>query len=137
MKRAGRMAGSEAPTTIDEYIAAFSPEVRKILQAIRKTIRGVEPGFEEGIRYGIPTLRLDGKNVVHFAGYSKHTAVYPAPRGSREFAKELAAYGGGKGTVQFPLGEPVPHDLIRRIVEFRVREHRAKRGPPASSKTRR
>ncbi|HJU86416.1 MAG TPA: DUF1801 domain-containing protein [Gemmatimonadota bacterium] len=115
--------------TVDEYVAAFPPKVRKILQAIRKTIRSVEPEFEEAIRYGIPTFQLDGKNVVHFAGHAKHTAVYPAPRAAPELAAELARYGGGKGTVQFPLDSPVPHDLIRRIVEFRVREHRAKRPP--------
>ncbi|HET6616656.1 MAG TPA: DUF1801 domain-containing protein [Gemmatimonadota bacterium] len=120
-------AGAPDASTIDEYIAGFPPKVRKILRTIRKTIRSVEPEFEETIRYGIPTLQLDGKNVIHFAGHTTHTAVYPAPRGEREFAKELAAYGGGKGTVQFPLDEPVPHDLIRRIAEFRVREHRAKR----------
>ena len=122
-----KRAGASDATTIDEYIAGFPPKVRKLLQAIRKTIRGVEPRFEETIRYGIPTFRLDGKNVIHFAGHTKHTAVYPAPRNERAFAKELAEYEGGKGTVQFPLDEPVPHDLIRRIAEFRVREHRAKR----------
>lgn len=113
-----------APSTVDEYLAGFPADVRKILTAIRKTIREVEPEFEEAIRYGIPTFQLDGKNVIHFAGHSKHTALYPAPRGSREFTRELAAYRGGKGTVQFPLTEPIPLDLIRRIVEFRVREHR-------------
>lgn len=127
MRRAGATPGSPAPPTIDAYIAGFPPEVRKILRAIRQTIRSVEPGFEEAIRYGIPTFRLDEKNVVHFAGHVKHTAVYPAPRGAPELAAELERYGGGKGTVQFPLDAPVPHDLIRRIVEFRVREHRAKR----------
>ena len=126
MKRAGLTPQAPPPATTDAYIAAFPLGVRKILRAIRKTIRGVEPDFEEAIRYGIPTFQLDGKNVIHFAGHAKHTAVYPAPRGSKEFAKELAGYGGGKGTVQFPLDEPVPHDLIRRIVEYRVREHRGK-----------
>jgi uncharacterized protein YdhG (YjbR/CyaY superfamily) len=124
MKREGAGAA-----TVDEYVAAFPPEVRKILQSIWKTIRSVEPQFEEAIRYGIPTFQLDGKNVVHFAGHAKHTAVYPAPRGAPEFSAELARYGGGKGTVQFPLGAPVPHDLIRRIVEYRIREHRARRQP--------
>ena len=120
---------ADAPdsATIDQYIAGFPPKVRKILRDIRRTIRKVEPDFSETIRYGIPTFQLDGKNVIHFAGHAKHTAVYPAPRGSKELAKELASYGGGKGTVQFPLNEPVPHDLITRIVDYRVREHRAKR----------
>jgi uncharacterized protein YdhG (YjbR/CyaY superfamily) len=122
MKRKG--AGA---TTVDEYVASFPPKPRKILRSIRKTIRSVEPDFEEAIRYGIPTFRLDGKNVVHFAGHAKHTAVYPAPRAAPELRAELARYGGGKGTVQFPLDEPVPHDLVRRIVEYRLREHRAGR----------
>ena len=126
MKRSGRPGDSGVASSIDAYIASFPPEARKILREIRKTIRSVDPDFEEAIRYGIPTFRLDGKNVIHFAGHTNHTAVYPAPRGSKEFAKELAAYAGGKGTVQFPLDEPVPHDLIRRITEFRVREHREK-----------
>lgn len=113
--------------TVEEYIASFPPKVRKILQDMRRTIRRVEPEFEETIRYGIPTYQLDGKNVIHFAGHSQHTAVYPAPRGSKQLSKELSSYAGGKGTVRFPLDEPVPHDLIRRIAEFRVREHREKR----------
>ena len=120
-------AGAPDSATIDQYIAGFPPKVRKILRDIRRTIRKVDPDFVETIRYGIPTFQLDGKNVIHFAGHAKHTAVYPAPRGSKELAKELASYGGGKGTVQFPLDEPVPHDLIKRIVDYRVREHRAKR----------
>ena len=82
MKSAGSTPGAPPSSTIDAYIAAFPPEVRKILNAIRKTIRSVEPAFEEAIRYGIPTFQLDGKNIVHFAGHAKHTAVYPAPRGS-------------------------------------------------------
>jgi uncharacterized protein YdhG (YjbR/CyaY superfamily) len=121
------MKPDPAPATVDEYIAGFPDDVRKILKDIRRTIRKVEPEFEEAIRYGIPTFQLDGKNVIHFAGHTKHTALYPAPRGSKEFARELAAYRGGKGTLQFPLNEPIPHDLIRRIVEFRVRERRETR----------
>ena len=111
-----------APASVDEYIAGFPDDVRKILEDIRRTIRKVEPGFQEAIRYGIPTFQWNGKNVIHFAGYKNHVGVYPAPRESEEFREELSAYKGGRGTVQFPLSEPIPHDLIRRIVEFRVRE---------------
>lgn len=118
-----RPAGAPA-ATMDEYIAGFPEDVRKILKDIRRTIRKVEPEFEETIRYGIPTFQLNGKNVIHFAGYKNHIGLYPAPRTSKEFRSELSAYKGGKGTVQFPLSEPIPYDLIRRIVEFRVREHR-------------
>lgn len=82
------------------------------------------PGAEEAIRYGIPTLRLDGKNVIHFAAFAKHVSVYPAPRGVPELEEELAGYGGGKGTLQMPVNRPLPLDLVRRIARYRLREHR-------------
>lgn len=117
---------SASVASIDDHIAGFPDEVQTILREIRRTIREVEPAFEETIRYGIPTFRLNDKNVIHFAGHKNHVGLYPAPRESEEFRAELSAYKGGKGTVQFPLFEPIPFDLIRRIVEFRVREHRAR-----------
>ena len=110
------------PASVDEYIARFPDDVRGILEEIRRTIRDAAPDLGEAIRYGIPTFQWNGKNVIHFAGYKNHVGLYPAPRESEEFREELSAYKGGKGTVQFPLSEPIPHDLIRRIVEFRVRE---------------
>jgi uncharacterized protein YdhG (YjbR/CyaY superfamily) len=115
------------PRSIDEYIAGFPAGVQEVLREIRRTIREAAPELEEAIAYRIPTFRLDGKNLIHFAGYAKHVGVYPAPRGSAEFRDELAAYAGGKGTLQLPLGQPMPLDLIRRIVEFRVRERRGDR----------
>jgi uncharacterized protein YdhG (YjbR/CyaY superfamily) len=107
---------------MDEYIAGFPDAVREILEDIRRTIRDAAPDLEEAIRYRIPTFQWNGKNVIHFAGYKNHIGLYPAPRESEEFRAELSAYEGGKGTVRFPLSEPIPFDLIRRIVEFRVRE---------------
>lgn len=124
--------GSQAKS-IDEYIAAFPPEVQRILERIRATIRRAAPGAEEAIKYRIPTFTLGG-NLVHFAAYKTHIGLYPAPRGSGQFKKELAGYAGGKGTVRFPLDEPIPYDLIRRIVRFRVEENRKKAAARAKAR---
>ena len=112
-------AKQTAPQNIDEYIAGFPKEVQKILQKIRMTIRKAAPKAEEAIKYQIPTFVQDG-NLVSFAAYKNHIGLYPAPRKADKFKKELADYEGGKGTVQFPLDEPVPYDLISRIVKFLV-----------------
>lgn len=111
-----------APRDIDEYIAGFPPDVQKTLKKVRQTIRKAAPEAEEAIRYQIPTYTLNG-NLVFFAGYKKHISIYPAPRGNAAFKKELSGYKGGKGTVQFPLDQPIPYDLITRIVKFRVEEN--------------
>jgi len=108
------------PKNIDEYIAAFPPDVQEILQQIRTTIAKTVPDATEAISYQIPCFKLGGKNLVHFAAFKNHVSVYPAPRGVKEFKAELAAYMGGKGTVQFPLDRPLPTDLIVRIVNYRV-----------------
>lgn len=107
------------PTDIDAYIGSFSPDVQKILKRIRAAIRKAAPKAVESISYQIPTYKLDGKVLIYFAGFARHVSVYPAPREAKEFKKELAAYKGGKGTVQFPLDKPIDHDLITRIVKFR------------------
>ena len=109
------------PADIDEYIAGFPTNVQKILQRIRKTIRKAAPEAEEVISYRMPAFKLN-RILVYFAGYQNHISLYPAPRGAAEFKKELAQYEGGKGTVQFPLGKPVPYDLITRIVRHRINE---------------
>jgi uncharacterized protein YdhG (YjbR/CyaY superfamily) len=108
-----------AARNIDEYIEGFPPDVQKILQKIRLTIRKEAPDAEEAIKYQIPTFVLKG-NLIFFAGFKNHVSVYPAPRGDEKFKKKLAAYEGGKGTVRFPLDKPVPFDLIRRIVKHRL-----------------
>lgn len=122
-----------APTTIDEYIAGFPPEVQKILQKIRLTIRKVAPGAEETIGYQMPTFKLNG-NLVHFAAFKNHIGFYPVPTGIEKFKKELAAYEQGKGSVQFPLDQPIPYDLISRIVKFRVKENTARAAAKAGAK---
>lgn len=114
-----------APTTIDEYIAVFPDDVQLILQQIRQTIHEAAPEAQETISYQMPTFKLHG-NLVHFAAFKKHIGFYPVPSGIEAFKDELAAYAGGKGSVQFPLSEPIPYDLIRRIVTFRVAENLAR-----------
>jgi uncharacterized protein YdhG (YjbR/CyaY superfamily) len=110
------------PTSIDEYIAGFPPEVQEILEKIRATIREAAPEAEETIKYRMPTFTLNG-NLVHFAAFKKHIGFYPVPTGIEKFKKELSVYAGGKGSVQFPLDEPIPYDLINSIVRFRTEEN--------------
>ena len=111
-----------APKTIDEYIAGFPPDVRRTLKQIRSTIRKAAPVAEEAIAYQMPTFRQHG-NLVHFAAFKNHIGFYPAPRAIEEFKKELAAYEGSKGTVRFPLDQPIPLGLIGRMVKFRVKKN--------------
>jgi uncharacterized protein YdhG (YjbR/CyaY superfamily) len=113
------------PRTIEEYIAGFPPDVQKILQKIRMTIRKAAPEAKETISYQMPTFTLNG-NLVHFAAFKKHIGFYPVPTGIEAFKKELSVYEGGKGSVQFPLDKPIPFSLISRIVKFRVKENLAK-----------
>lgn len=108
--------------TIDEYIATFPAEVQKLLQEMRATIRAAAPEAQEKISYQMPTFYLKG-NLVHFAAHQKHIGFYPAPTGIEAFQAELAVYKGAKGSVQFPIDQPLPLDLVRRIVEFRVAEN--------------
>lgn len=115
-----------APKDIDDYIAGFPEEVQKILKKVRTTIRQTAPEAEETISYQIPTFKLNGTYLIYFAGFKNHISLYPAPRGAEEFKKELSAYEGGKGTVQFPLDQPIPYDLIKRIVKFKVKENQEK-----------
>lgn len=111
-----------APTTIDEYIAGFPPDVQSMLGQIRKTIREAAPEAEETIKYQMPTFMLKG-NLVYFAAFEKHIGFYPIPSGIEAFKAELAAYEQGKGSVRFPLDQPMPLDLISRIVKWRVQEN--------------
>lgn len=112
-------------TSIDEYIATFPAATQKILQAVRETIHAAAPEATEKISYQMPTFFLNG-NLVHFAAFKNHIGFYPAPRGIEAFKDELAAYAGAKGSVQFPIDQPMPLELISRIVQFRAAENRAK-----------
>jgi uncharacterized protein YdhG (YjbR/CyaY superfamily) len=107
--------------TIDEYIATFPAEIQAILQEIRATIRAVVPDADEKISYQMPTFYLHG-NLVHFAAFKNHIGFYPTPTGIEAFQEQLSAYKSAKGSVQFPLDQPMPLDLIREIVRYRVEE---------------
>lgn len=115
----------KSPKTIDEYIAAFPEEVQLTLQEMRATIHAAAPQAQETIKYGIPTFTLEG-NLVHFGGYQKHIGFYPTPSALEHFADDLSQYEGSKGAVKFPLDQPIPYDLVRRMVAFRVQENREK-----------
>jgi uncharacterized protein YdhG (YjbR/CyaY superfamily) len=120
------------PRDIDEYIAGFPEEIRQRLEQIRATIRKAAPEAEEAIKYRIPTFVLNG-NLVHFAAFRNHIGFYPAPQGIEEFKEELSAYKGAKGSVQFPYDEPIPFDLISRIVKFRAEKSLEKKKGRKSS----
>lgn len=109
-------------TTIDQYIESFAEQTQKILQNLRKVVLEEVPGAEETIRYGLPTLRLNNKNVLHFGGFKTHIGFYPAPSGIGAFEQELAQYQTGKGTLQFPLDEELPWELIRKVARHRLAE---------------
>lgn len=117
------MSERSTATTIDAYIAEFPAEVRERLEQVRTLVREIAPDATETISYAIPTFDLNGKHLVHFAGYAKHVGFYPAPTGMEAFKEDFAPYQTGKGSVRFPLDQPLPVDLIRRIVEFRVAEN--------------
>ncbi|HRQ41497.1 MAG TPA: DUF1801 domain-containing protein [Chloroflexota bacterium] len=112
-------------TSIDEYIATFPADIQQILQEIRATIHAAAPTATEKISYQMPTFYLKG-NLVHFAVHKNHIGFYPTPTGIEEFKDDLAIYGSGKGSARFPLDQPMPFDLITRIVQFRAQENLAK-----------
>lgn len=109
---------------VDRYISAFPPDVQKILEKIRSIIKEVAPDAIESMAYQMPAYKTNKKPLVYFAGFRKHIGLYATPAGHEEFASELARYKHGKGSVQFPLDEPVPYELIRQMVEFRVHENK-------------
>lgn len=113
------------PSNIDEYIATCPDHVRPVLEQVRQTIQGAAPNATEAIRYGIPTFVLNG-NLVHFAAFKNHIGFYATPTGHAAFQAELARFKQGKGSVQFPLNQPMPLELIGRIVQFRVEEQSSK-----------
>jgi uncharacterized protein YdhG (YjbR/CyaY superfamily) len=122
-------SNSITSATIDEYIAGFPMDIQVILQKIRQTIKEAAPEALEAISYQMPTFKLNG-NLVHFAAYKNHIGFYPIPSGIEKFKAELSVYKQGKGSVQFPIDKPIPYDLIKRIVEFRVLENTQKKGEP-------
>ena len=113
---------------VDEYITNFEGETQKRLTEIRKLVREAAPEAVESISYGMPAYKIHGKPLVYFGGYKSHIGFYATPTGHKTFEKELSKYKQGKGSVQFPLDEPLPAKLIKEIVLFRVAENQAKYG---------
>lgn len=121
------MASKAKFTTIDTYVATLPKEVQGILEKIRQTIRKAAPDAVEAISYQIPTFKLNGKNLVHFAAWKDHIGFYATPSGNAAFKKELAHYKVAKGSIQFPLEAPIPYDLVTKMVLFRVKETQVKK----------
>jgi len=111
-----------SPQTVNDYIAGFHPDIQVILRKIQSIIRETVPEAEEVISYQMPTYRLHG-NLVHFAAFKNHIGFYPTPTGVEAFTDELKPYQHAKGSIRFPLDQPIPYDLIVKIVEFRVTEN--------------
>jgi uncharacterized protein YdhG (YjbR/CyaY superfamily) len=117
--------GKEMAASIDQYISEAPQEVQQKLRELRTVIKAEVPDAEERIAYGMPTFSQNG-NLVHFAAFKNHIGFFPAPSGIENFKDELAKYKTSKGTVQFPLDEEIPMDLVREIVRFRLKENLAK-----------
>jgi uncharacterized protein YdhG (YjbR/CyaY superfamily) len=115
----------EKSNNIDEYIKGFPAPIQKLLQQVRETIKKAAPDAEETIKYSMPTFTLNG-NLVHFAAFKNHIGLYPTPNGIDAFKKELSVYKGAKGSVQFPLDQPMPLELIGKIVKYRVEYNTSK-----------
>jgi uncharacterized protein YdhG (YjbR/CyaY superfamily) len=108
--------------TVDGYLSAFPAKTNKVLKELRRTIQESAPQAEEVISYNMPAFKFHGM-LVFYAAYDNHIGFYPTPSGIEAFKKELSAYEGAKGSVQFPLDKPMPLALIRKIVKFRVEEN--------------
>jgi uncharacterized protein YdhG (YjbR/CyaY superfamily) len=106
--------------SIDEYIADFPAETQAFLEELRSLVHEVAPGVTERISYAIPTFDLNGRYLVYIAGFKKHVGMYPVGALPERLSEEVALYQTGKGTLQFPLGQPLPTELIRRFVQARV-----------------
>jgi uncharacterized protein YdhG (YjbR/CyaY superfamily) len=108
--------------TIDDYIGSFPEDVQVVLEEVRRTVRRAAPGAGETISYQIPTITVNGKYLVSFAAWKHHVGLYPVPTADEAFEQELAPYRAAKATVRFPLREPIPYELIERLVAYRVKQ---------------
>lgn len=108
---------------VDEYITSFPKEVQEILNKLRSIIKNSSSDISESFSYGMPAYKTHGKPLVYFAAFKNHIGFYATPSGHAEFSKELSVYKQGKGSVQFPLDQPIPYDLVNRMVDFRVKEN--------------
>lgn len=119
MRRTPGTKPGAKPRTVDEYLAALSPEKRRALEKLRKAIRAAAPGVEECISYGIPGFRLDGRLLVWMGAGANHCSFYPGGV-VQDFPEIVEAYDTSKGTIRFPPGEPLPAALVRRLVKARI-----------------
>lgn len=120
------MATSKSPKTVEEYIAQFPAKTQKLLKQIRKAMRTELPKTDEVISYGIATFKMNGKPVIYFAGYQDHVSVYPVPKGSAAFQKQVERYQTGKGTLRFAVDKPLPLAFIRKAAQYRLKATQAK-----------
>lgn len=115
----------DRPASISDYIAALPEAVRPVAEAIRRTIGDAAPGSVEGVKYGIPTFKIDGRSIIYFAVWKKHVGLYPIYRGTEAFEARISPYRAKKDTVQFSLGAPMPLELISGIVESQLASRRS------------
>lgn len=121
----------QQPATVDEYIGSFSGEAKARLEQLRTLIAAEVPDAQEGIMYGLVGYKLRGKPLVYFGGFEHHIGFYATPHGHEAFKDDLAKYKQGKGSVQFPLSQPLPIDLVKRMVMFRRDTLNGETGPSA------
>jgi uncharacterized protein YdhG (YjbR/CyaY superfamily) len=107
-------------TTVDKYISGLPDDVRPIMERIRIMVHVLVPDAEETMSYGMPTITRDGRYLMYFAGWKKHVAIYPLPAGDAEFERDIAPYRAAKGTARFPLGKPIPYELIERLLALLI-----------------
>ena len=124
----GRLVANQFET-IDDYIASFPPDVQVILTSVLQAIRRAAPGTDESISYQIPTFKLNGKSLVYFAGWKHHIGLYPVPRLDDDLDQEVSRYRAAKDTLRFPFTEPVPYDLVERLVAFMVKKRQGELSP--------
>jgi len=116
---------STTPIDVDEYIRGFPAEVQRVLREIRETVRSAAPHAQEVISYKMPTLKQHGV-LIYFAAFKKHIGFYPPVKGDSKLEAAAARYAGEKGNLRFPLDQPIPYDLIKRITRFRLKQELAK-----------
>jgi uncharacterized protein YdhG (YjbR/CyaY superfamily) len=119
-------------TTVDEYIAALPDDVRLVLEGLRRSIRSVVPDVDETISYQMPTFTFDGKPLVHVAAWKRHVGLYPLPPMDEPLASEVAPYRGAQDAMQLTYAEPIPYDLVERVVAVLL-QRRMDGGSPADA----
>jgi uncharacterized protein YdhG (YjbR/CyaY superfamily) len=122
MKATEKKAGKKSKT-VEEYLSTLPENAKGLLLTVRDLIKNAAPKAEELISYGIPAFKLNGRNLIYFAGWKEHISIYPIPAGDAAFQKEISSYQGGKGTLKFPINKPLPISLIKKIIKFSIKEN--------------